>query len=213
MHTLSCALIPLLFISVSACGARGGDAAGGGPSSTASSGGTASTSSLRALLSPIGESLPRAQLEAIARFIRRFERSPYADPAENDTGMSTLAAILIWLTESPDVSVTICPFLSSLAESEGEGGDSGPATTMGSTFGMAAYLIEHPGADSTSREVQVAGAESALRWYRASLASRVATPNTFMDRLVQRAERDGGLGPFYDERQIHCGRSRVSPGG
>ena len=119
--------------------------------------------------------------------------------------MSTQTALLAWLTESPDVSVVICPFLSMMAQNEGEGGDVGGPLTMGSTFGMAAYLIEHPGADPASAEVQVAGAESALLWYQASVEAGVTQPNSFAEELVSRAEREGGLMGFYEERNIRCG--------
>jgi hypothetical protein len=154
------------------------------------------------LLGPIDAHLPPEQLAAIARFIRWWERDPYALVPGNDTGLSTPAALLAWLSESPDVTVMMCPFLSAIAEQEGQ--PSSPPVTMGSTFGMAAYLIEHPGADPSSPEIQAAGAESGLLWYEASLR-RGEPHNAFMDALVARRDRDGGLRGWYDEHDIRCG--------
>ena len=187
-----------------ACGGAQHPTAAGGSSSRSSSeaSSTADPRSLRALLSPIGERQPPDQLAAIARFIRRWERDPYADVPENDTGVSTPTAMLMWLTESPDVSVSICMFVSALAQDRGE--ESNPPMTMGSTFGMAAYLIEHPGIAPTSAEVQVAGMESGLRWYQASMR-RGAARSPLLDELVQRAAQPGGLRAWYDEHQVRCG--------
>lgn len=176
--------------------------ANAGPSSDAG------PASLRALLSPIDAHQPPEQLAAIARFIRWWERDPFAPLPGNDTGMSTPAAMLLWLTESPDVTVSLCGFMIALAQSRGE--ESSPPATMGSTFGMAAYLIEHPGSDPNSAEVQVAGAESGLRWYEASL--RHGQPRSaFMDELIARRDRDGGLRAWYDEHGIRCGTHETPP--
>jgi hypothetical protein len=75
---------------------------------------------------------------------------------------------------------------------------------------MAAYLIEHPGADPNSAEVQVAGAESGLLWYEASLR-RGEQRNPYFDTLVERRNREGGLRGWYDEHQIRCGDAATQP--
>ncbi|MAQ14607.1 MAG: hypothetical protein CMN30_07400 [Sandaracinus sp.] len=180
------------------------DWAGGTP--VASTGGTASrTPPFSELLLPLGAHQSREQLEAIAHFIRRWEQNPYVEVPENDTDMSTTAAMLAWVAESPDVHVTICPILSHLAQREGTGGDPGPALTPGYLFGMTAYLIEHPHAEPESREVQVAGMESGLRWYEAAVRAGVVTQNTFVDELLGRMRSEGGLLAWYGERRIRCG--------
>ncbi len=135
--------------------------------------------------------------------IRRWEQAPYTPLPENDTGNSDPFVMLAWVTESPDVSVTICPVLPSLAD--GRGGDVGPSTTSGSLMGMTAFLIENPGADPAGILVQTAGIESGTRWYRAAVTRGLVQPNTFMDELEARIAQDGSAQPFYRERQIRCG--------
>ena len=157
------------------------------------------------MLLPLGEHQSREELQAIARFIRRWEQDPYGEVPENDIEMSTNAAMLAWVAESPDVHVTICPILSELARSEGTGGDPGPALTPGYLFGMTAYLIEHPERDPEGKAVQVAGMESGLRWYEAAVAAGVVPRNSFADELLGRLRSEGGLLSWYDEREIRCG--------
>ena len=96
--------------------------------------------------------------------------------------ISTPTLLMMWLTESPDVHVSITAVLPTLAE--GRGADIGPAGMLGTAFGMAAYQIEHPGGDPESPEVQTAGVESALRWYEASLR-RGGGHNDLMDELLE----------------------------
>lgn len=173
-----------------------------------SSGPTPRVASLSALLSPLGERLPPERLAEIVRFIREFERDPYAEVPGNDTGMSVQGALVAWIIKYPGLSVVMCPFLRVL---DGESGDEvGPRTTIGAILGMAAYLLEHPGADPTSAEVQVAGVESGLRWYEASV--RRGEPRIeFLDELRARRDRNGGLQAWYDEHQIRCGEQPAAP--
>ncbi len=116
--------------------------------------------------------------------------------------------MLAWLSESPDVSVVICPFLSQMAgEGQGEAARGAQsALTTGSSFGMAAYMIEHPGAEPSSPEVQVAGAESGLRWYEAQLSRGQVERNAFADQLIAERDQHGGsLRPWFDGLGIQCG--------
>lgn len=117
---------------------------------------------------------------------------------ENDTRLSTPALLLGWLSASPDVNVDISPVLSEM--SQGRGADVGSITTMGSLFGMAAYLIEHPGLAGTDPDVQAAGIASALLWYEASLR-RGGGRNEFLDELLAIRDARGheGLRAWWTE--------------
>jgi hypothetical protein len=139
------------------------------------------TRSLREILGPLGAHQTPGQLAEIAAFIRRWERDPMAPVPENDTERSTQFLVMAWLVESPDVSVIAVTGVQMLAE--GRGADVGGMVTMGSMFGMAAYLIEHPGLAPTSDEVQAAGVASALLWYEASLR-RGEGHNEMLDELL-----------------------------
>ena len=156
---------------------------------------SARTRRLPDLLGPLGARLPPEQLAEIAAFIRRWEQDPMAPVPENDTDRSTAFLMLAWLTESPDVAVTITTAVQTM--SEGRGADVSPAVTMGSTFGMAAYLIEHPGSDPRSAEVQAAGIESALRWYEAALR-RGEGQNGMLEELTVIRDR-GELVQWWSE--------------
>lgn len=175
---------------------------GGAPASSPSTAPRAR--SLRAILGAPRAHLSPEQLSEIAALIRRWERDPYEPLPENDTGVSAPAAMLAWVTESPDVSVAVCTAVQALAE--GQGADVSATITLGSLFGMAAYLIEHPGARATSPEVQVAGLESALRWYAASLRHDGET-NALLEELDTRFAAGGtdALLAWYAEHEIDCG--------
>lgn len=159
---------------------------------------------LSVILGALGAHQSPAQLAPIAAFIRRWELDPFAPVPENDLAMSTPAALMMWLTQQPDITVTACMAVQTLAE--GHGADVGPVVTMGSTFGMAAYLIEHPGASSTSPEVQTGGIESALRWYAASLR-RGDAHNDVLDELAARYASGGmaELLAWWTEHGVVCG--------
>ncbi|MBN8615959.1 MAG: hypothetical protein J0L92_35540 [Deltaproteobacteria bacterium] len=134
---------------------------------------------------PLEQSLPADRLAAIAAFIRWYERDPY-DHAANQwgQGLSTRAALLMWVVGSPDVHVTASPFLAHIAEQRGESADRlGGYETVGGMLGMAAHAIERPGLAPTDDERQAAGLESALRWYEAA-TRRGAARSALMDELM-----------------------------
>ncbi len=184
--------------------ACGGSAASPAAGTTPAAATGAPAVSLRAVLGPLGAHRTPEQLAEVAAYIRRFEQDPYGLFAENDTGLSTPAALLAWVTESPDVTVVICPFLSEM--SRDRGGDVSAAVSLAPMLGMTAYLIEHPGADPAGAEVQIAGTESAVRWYAAGLRHGQAS-NALFEELSALYAREGvaGLRRWYTERGIRCG--------
>lgn len=156
---------------------------------------------LPAVLGPPGQSLPPEQLARIAAFIRWYERDPY-DPRANgweSEGMSTRAALLAWVTESPDVMVVVTPTLGPLAAARGEDAEAvGVHTTLGSALGMAAHAIEHPGLDPQDPVRQAEGIASGLRWYEAAV-KRGADRIAFLDELIAIRDR-GELATWFSER-------------
>lgn len=163
---------------------------------------------LSELLFPLDQPKSREQLVQIAAFIRVWERDPFGTYTENDTGRGNNFVMLAWLSASPDITVSICPFLSQMAgEGQGEAAQGAQsALTIGSTFGMAAYMIENPGATPEAIETQVAGVESAARWYEAQVARGQVERNAFADQLIAERDRNGGsLRPWYEASGIRCG--------
>lgn len=153
--------------------------------------------SLREILGPLGARQTPEKLAEVAAFIRRWERSPFEPMPENTSDLSTQALMLAWLTESPDVSVVVSVALSRLCE--GRGANVGPFATVGSMFGMAAYLIEHPGTAGHEPDVQAAGVASALLWYEDSLR-RGEGRNELMDELIAIRDQRGhdGLREWWE---------------
>jgi hypothetical protein len=151
--------------------------------------------------SPMRSPLPADRLALIASFIRWYEQDPY-DPAINRWGqgpISTRAAMLMWVTESPDVSVIVSPVLGPMAAQRGEDAELiGALTTMGSMLGMAAHAIEHPDLDPHDPVRQAAGIESALRWYE-SAVRRGAPRSAFLDELIGVRDR-GELAAWFAAR-------------
>jgi len=115
---------------------------------------------------PPSGALSDAQLDRVAADIRRLEAAPLAPDAD-----AARAALLRWLTGSPDVSVTVC---SSSARYLG-GGDGSLQSALGlqSLLSEAAFRIETEG-DVGRDEGRVAGAEGMLRAYEAARAGGVA---------------------------------------
>jgi hypothetical protein len=122
--------------------------------------------SLDALLGPSGAPRSATELEAIGRWIRRIERDPNATLA-SDAASLALEHLLRWVVATHDLRVVIRPWVATLVQSRAEL----PQLTAGATLGMAAYEIEHraESPDPSSEPVQLAGVESATRWYDGAL--------------------------------------------
>jgi hypothetical protein len=147
--------------------------------------------------------LPADELAMIAAYLRRLEADRAGvfqhDVATHpDAAMSPATLLLAWITETPDVSLIINPYLSLL--SAGQGADMGPLAAMGSLFGMTAYMLEHPGSDPESTAVQVAGVEYTLHWYEQALREGEAR-NTYFDDLLVKRDR-GELAAWF-EATVH----------
>ena len=89
---------------------------------------------------------------------------------------------LNWLIEAPDVSVTVCANLWSglMDENYPHSGE----ILLQSSLSMAAAVIERPDMADDTIAQQMAGAEGALRAYRAVLRDRPEAHSPFLDALV-----------------------------
>lgn len=119
------------------------------------------------------------QLRAIATDIRQLEARPLAPGARE--GRRNL---LVWITESPDVSVSICQ------EVAGFTGPQSPyrAELLGQfIYSSAAYAIENEGADAVA--VNVGGLQGTLVTYRALLEREGRRArDSFMESVAELSE-------------------------
>lgn len=106
---------------------------------------------------PPSGALNQSQLSNIAETIRRLEKHPTAEGAQE--GRRTL---IQWLQASPDVTVTICPSIAS-PFSVGESPALRSALQQ-HLLSTAAYEIEHP--EAARVEAKLSGLEGALQAYQ-----------------------------------------------
>ena len=106
-----------------------------------------------------------------------------------------------WLTDAPDVSVTVC------ADPIGGVSEKGyvhnPEIVVQYMLGMAAFVIENPSKSNDPDALQLAGVESALNAYR---SMRVAQPNDRspkLDELLGMKSR-GELPGFVRKAFLRC---------
>lgn len=170
---------------------------------------------VRDLVRGAGQHQPREQLLAIAEFIRRWEQDPFAPttPPNPDGDPSTTALMLMWLSQSPDVHVSICGSVPAIAEQQ-SGERAATGFMVGAGFGMAAYMIENPSeaADPDSDNVQGAGIESGLAWFEAYHRRAQATGAPILEELVV-LRRQGGRAALqaYHRDHFRCGRHVGEP--
>lgn len=122
-----------------------------------------------------------------ARFVS-ITRTLEAAPLQAD-GRADRAWALQWLTEVPDVSVTIC--MNSLGDLGGDYRYSGEIALQ-YVFAMAVQIIEHPEMANDQNALQLAGVVGALRTYRAILSAEPGAKSAVLDSLLE-TEARGGL--------------------
>jgi hypothetical protein len=125
-----------------------------------------------------------------ARFVsiaRSLEEAPLRPNAREDRAWA-----LSWLTDAPDVSVTICPdSLGGMDQTYPYAGE----IMLQYVFSMAVLVIEHPDTANDPNAQQVAGVEGALRSYRAITGGQPDATSPGLDSLME-IESRGGLPDF-----------------
>ena len=135
----------------------------------------------------------RQRLVSVARSL---EQAPLTPGAGADRAWA-----LEWLTNAPDVTVTICSEpLGGLVQSDyayaGE-------ITLQDAFSMAAFVIEHPETANDPVAQQLAGVEGALTAYRSILRDQPDARSPILDGLLQTQSR-GGLPDFVRRAWASC---------
>lgn len=145
-----------------------------------------------------GPSTPAERRRAVET-TRRLEQDPLAHGANAQRRW-----LLQWIDEIPDIHIQGCSGpLDGLAQ-DAENERYGRLLYLQSLFGMAAYLVEHPGDEKDWVAVQTAGVESVLRAYRALLRKQPSARWEELDAL-QLASRKGRLAEVLEETMEGCG--------
>ncbi|MEA3036958.1 MAG: hypothetical protein QOH04_2735 [Sphingomonadales bacterium] len=150
-------------------------------------------------LTPASASDVRSSPEDRQRFVavtRNLEQAPLKPGAKADRAWA-----LAWLTDAPDVAVTVCAdTLGGVVRSRypyaGE-------IVLQDTFSMAALVIEHPETANDPNAQQLAGVEGALNAYRSILREKPEAKSSALENLLQTRSR-GELRDFIRKAWIRC---------
>lgn len=140
----------------------------------------------------------RSSPEDRARFVaitHKLEAAPLQPDARADRAWA-----VSWLTEAPDISVTVC--LTSLGFTDEHYPYSGEILLQ-YAFSMATLVIEHPETARDLNAQQLAGAEGALRAYRSILGTQPDAKSPALDALLETQAR-GELPAFIGKDAEHC---------
>jgi len=134
-----------------------------------------------------------------ARFVeiaRKLEGAPL------DPGLVTDRAwAMQWLTEAPDVSVSVCADpLGGVIQSDYP---NAPEILAQYMFSMAVRIIEQPGSANDPSAQQLAGVTGALNAYRSILRDRPDAKSPALDKLLA-TQSQGGLPEFVRKAWAQC---------
>ncbi len=150
-------------------------------------------------LSPASASEARSSPQDRQRFVsiaRSLEQTPVRPKGEAEREWA-----LEWLTDAPDITVTICTEpLAGVVQSDYR---YAPEITIQDMFSIAAFLIEHPESANDPVAQQPAGVEGALTAYRSILRDRPDAKSSILEGLLQTQSR-GELPDFVRRAWATC---------
>ena len=129
-----------------------------------------------------GPSTPEERAQTV-RLAHALETDPL-----NDAAKPARAWLITFLTDVPDVNVTICTDLfGPLLKTKK---DYAPELVTQPMFSEAAFIIEHPDKADDETAVHLAGVEGMLKAYESFLKAKPKGHHQFLDDLI--AKRDKG---------------------
>ena len=128
--------------------------------------------------------------------MQNLERAPLNPSLRDDRSWA-----IQWLTDAPDVSVTVCADLI-VGVSEKTYAHA-PEITVQYMLAMAAFLIENPSKSNDPDAQQLAGIESALNAYRAMRAAQPDDKSPGLEKLFG-MQRQGELPDFVRKAYLRC---------
>jgi hypothetical protein len=135
--------------------------------------------------------------------VRNLERTPFDRGVQADRRWA-----LQWLTDAPDVSVTVCAGPLGNVVSE-KGYKHSADIVVQYVLAMGAFIIENPGKADDLDAQQLAGVESALKTYRSMRAAKPDEQSPILDKLLVLQDK-GELPGFVREAFRKC---QASSGG
>ena len=136
----------------------------------------------------------RAQM---IRLVGEVEAQPYAADS-----LSKSNTVMSWLTEAPDITVTMCAAL--YIDFDKLAGDDGALLVTQLPIEEARFILEHPEQANDSQAVHLAGLEGMLRMYAAMKTARPSLSLGPLEKIV-RFKNDGKLGEFVARAVGRCG--------
>jgi hypothetical protein len=127
--------------------------------------------------------------ETFVKGTRVLEQEPF-----NKNSKKIRSALLFWLIEAPDVSVTLCSDFLPV----GDKYKYAPEITGQFTYGMGAFIIENPNKATDQKAVFQGGLESVSRMYESMLKEQPKARNDFLNGLVEK-RNNGDVGKFVEE--------------
>jgi hypothetical protein len=134
-----------------------------------------------------GPSTPEERAQTV-RLARALETDPL-----NDSARPARAWLITFLTDVPDVNVTICTDLfGPLLKTKK---DYAPELVTQPMFSEAAFIIEHPDKANDETAVHIAGVEGMLKAYESILKAKPKAHHQFLDDLIVKRDK-GELASF-----------------
>ena len=128
--------------------------------------------------------------------VHKLEQSPLDQSLNSEVDWA-----LHWLQDIPDINVSVCPLpLGTLTQENYQ-----YKTRLSVLFvlAMGAYLVDHPQKAADTVSQYLAGAESAVRAYKAILKAKPQAKSRSMDELVAK-EAEGQLADFIRDVAKLC---------
>lgn len=144
-----------------------------------------------------GPSTPEERKRAVST-TRKLEKEPLSR-----SSMEARRWLFRWIVEIPDIQVTSCKGPLDVLERDEDG--YGQLLYVQAVFGMAAFLVEHPGKKTDWVAVQTAGIESVLRAYESIRKADSEARWKELDRLAA-AQKAGKLRALVKEEMAECGK-------
>ena len=111
------------------------------------------------------------------------------------------AALLFFLAEAPDITVTLCPNV--LGESKQLKGDYESELFGQLAFSQGKFVIENPDKAQDQAAVQLAGVEGVLRTWQAIKAAKPKAKYPLMDELLEK-QKAGTLAEHVNTGLANC---------
>lgn len=131
---------------------------------------------------------PEKKAEMI-RLVDSLEAHPYGGNADGSR-----KAVMEWLTDAPDVTVTVCSaLLGDVEKLEGEKDD--PGLLLQLMFAEARFILQHPEQAQDEKAVHTAGVKGALAFYDAMKKERPDVKLPTIEKIAK-SNADGKLDGF-----------------